>query len=384
MRGMTSRHHRERALVLAAVGGCLDAAWPVGGGLAHLDWAWILRRVRESSLGARFWSESLRSSRLASAVPTEVRAELEADAHATAAQNARLVHLALEAIAALQVEGIDALPMKGVAVCLVLPRYGATRPMSDVDLLVRPGDLERSVQALARVLPSSKLVRDYDGADRDAERALRDGVESLYTFFADDGAILELHHGLPGVHSAAAARAAFERAHLASIRGRGVLLPSLDDLLGSMCVHVLEHHGAGQRTMLLRHLSDVEELVGAGASAEGAKALYDTGGRDPVARSLRLLDQAKEEAHSSAAPRSVAGLAVDPGTEGRIRYWATNVGARVARVRAALGKYGLRAVLPTRKFMVTMYGPDAAGPKLPLAHLRRWAGILARAIRGQQ
>lgn len=375
-------HRRERALALAALAGVVDTAWPLRE-LSRVDWPWMLDRLRANALGARFWAQTQRTE-VAEAMPARIRELLERDAHETAARNALLVHVALEAIAALDTAGVTAMPMKGVALCAALPSYGAVRPMHDVDLLVRAEDLARAAHALRGVFPSETLVRDYDGLEREADEALRDEVENLYTFQSGDGTIVELHHAWPGVHSRTAVVTAFDRALPIVHRGRRVLVPSVDDLLGSACVHVLVHHGAADAAMLLRHVADVRALLDGGASPANARALYDVGGGDTVARSQRLLADAREEARHPGARRCPASIAFDPGVHGRIRTRARNLGARIARVWGGVRRQGLRAVLPSRAFMTGIYGKDAAGAKLPLFHLRRWGGILVRTLRGRR
>lgn len=383
MTGMAGSHARERALVLAALTGVLDRTWAAEGDLAGLDGGWLVDRLRTHALGALFWSEAVRAG-LERSLPGPVAELIQASAHETAAHNARLVHLALEASAALDAAGVASLPLKGAAICLVLPGYGAARAMSDVDLLVHPGDVAKAAQALAPTFRTTHLLRDYDGAERDAYAALRAGVASLYTCYAADGAVLELHHAPPGDPSLRAAEAAFERARPRTERGRQVLLPSLDDLLGAACVHVLVHHGVRDHTMLLRHVADVRVLVEGGASAERARALYDTAAAAPVARSLRLLEEARAEALGEGAPRSAASAALDPGARERLGHWSMKARRRLARAVDGLERGGLRALVPPRAFMVGLYGPAASGPKLPLLHLRRWGAIVTRVIRGRR
>jgi len=379
---VAAAHDRERALVLAALAGAVERAWPLEEGLEGLDWEWLLGRLGEHALGARFWAEAQAAGRLMAAIPPATRALLEADAEAVAAHGARLVHLALQASAALDAAGISSMPMKGVALLLGAPGFGAARAMSDVDLLVRPRDLRRAADALAPLFPSRKVEHEYDGAERDVDEALRGGIASLYTFCTADGAVLELHHAFPGVRAPGAAEAAFDRGRTLVHRCQAVRVPSLDDLLGSACVHVLEHHFGTERGMLLRHVADVRLLVASGASPERATALYDAGGGDTVARSLALLAGAREEACRRGAPRSVASLTLD-GLDAQVGSWARNLATRIDRIWGSARRHGLRTVFPPRSFMVGLYGPAAEGPGLPLLHLHRWGAILVRTLRGR-
>lgn len=377
-----SAHVRERALVVAALAGALEGAWAAEGDLSGVEWSWVLRQLRAHRLGARFWSEAQRAGLMPS-LPLAVREELEAEVQETAAHTARLLHLALEAGAALDRAGIPWLPMKGAALCVAAPAYGAARPMSDVDLLVHPRELSRAVEALRPRYPDVSLLRDYDGTDRSADEATRAAIQSAYTFHAEDGAVLELHHAFPGVPSRLGTEGAFERARAVVHRGRRVLVPSPEDLLGSACVHVLVHHGLRDPSMLLRHVADVCVLLAAGAPARRAQELYDVEGRDAVVRSLRLLAEAQGEARLRGGARSTVGVLLAPGLEGRLRQWAANSGWRLGEVLAGFRAHGVRAAFPPREFMVGLYGPAAAGARLPLLHLHRWGAILLRTFRGR-
>jgi hypothetical protein len=148
-------------------------------------------------------------------------------------------------------------------------------------------------------------------------------------------------------------------------------------------VHALVGEHAGDRRRLLRHLGDVAELVALGASAEVARARYDRDGRATVAGSFRALDEAREDARTRGRPLSEASVAVEPGAAGRVRGWAGRGRERARWMVRGFRQHGLAAVLPPRSFMVGLYGPSAAGPRLPLLHLRRWAGILLRAVKGK-
>ena len=374
-------HERERILVVAALAGVLAESWPVREGLAGLGWGWTLRRVGELELGARLWSELVRAGADRD-LSAAARAELERDAHETAALSALRAEAARRAGAALDDAGVPWMPMKGAALTLLAPEYGATRRALDVDLVVPPDDLERAGGALAA---SHRLVgeqRDYDGAQRDADAAMRDGVQHLYTFEGVGGVTLELHHAFPGLPRREVTAAIFSRATVVAERGRSVRVPALDDLLGTLCVHAVIHH-AGDRKLALRHLADVSELLARGASPEVARGRFDRWGGSSVAESMRALELAREEARTRGASPGAAGRAVEVSADDRVRAWGSRLRLRGARIVAGLRRSGLAAVLPPRRFMVALYGARANGIRLPLLHLHRWGAIVLRAISGK-
>jgi hypothetical protein len=65
--------------------------------------------------------------------------------------NHRLLQRAGRAVAALEDEGVETLLLKGGAIVAALGRGVGTRPMSDLDVLVRPRDAERALDVLSRL-----------------------------------------------------------------------------------------------------------------------------------------------------------------------------------------------------------------------------------------
>lgn len=378
---MAISHERERALVVAAVAGVMGESWPVRAGLAGLDWAWIVARLREHGIAGRFWAEAVRA-RIDGDIPAATRARLEDAAQNTAALTAQRRAAAVGAGEVLERAGVPWVALKGAALAFALPDYAATREFADVDLLVPPDALPRASAALAAVHPLTVEVRPYDGRARDATAATRDGVHALYAFRGRGDVPIDLHHVLPGLPSREVTEAVLGRAAPVAAGTRRVLVPSPEDLLGIACVHAVLHH-EGDRRIALRHLSDVSELVAAGASEDLARERYDVGGRLAVASSLRELAAAREDACVRGAPTSRASVALDPGFRGRVGERVALARGRGARIARGLRQHGLDAVLPPRSFMIGLYGPGATGARLPLLHLHRWVKILLRVVKGR-
>jgi hypothetical protein len=374
-------HERERVVLAAAAAGLLGESWPAREGLAGTDWTWILPRARELVMAARLWAELVRAG-LDGTVPAAAREALQAAAQETAAHAGFLAEAARRAGAALDGAGVRWMPIKGAALALVAPEYASTRVTSDVDLVVGPDDLRRASDALAGAFPLLGEVRDYDGAERDAAAAMRDGVQHLFSYVGPGGVRIELHHALPSLTRREITETVLSRATPVQRRGASVLVPGLDDQLGVLCVHALVHHES-ERTWLLRHLADVSELLARGASAEVARERYDRGGRLAVATSLRELEATRLEARVRGAPPSGASRAVEPGAGGRVGGWLEGVRWHAAWIARGLGRRGLAALVPSRSFMVSLYGPPASGARLPLLHVRRWGAILLRTIKGK-
>lgn len=134
-----------------------------------------------------------------------------------------------EALGALQVEGVEALVVKGGALCHLLYPEPGLRPMSDLDLLVRPDAIEPARQAL-RALGFAAL----QGGDSQPDKSLPTAGLKVDGVWVG----IELHYDL------------FEAAFDASM--------GLDDLTAEPLAFVLGENGPTARTLgwedLLWHL----------------------------------------------------------------------------------------------------------------------------------
>jgi hypothetical protein len=379
---MTVAHHRERALVLAAVTGVLERSWPLRDGLSAVDWQWLLSRVREFALPGRFWAELVRAG-VADAVPPPVCAELRTRVEDTAAWNGQLMAAALRAGTVLDAAGIPWLPMKGVALACSSPTYGAARHTGDVDLVVAPEVLARAADALGREFPSTKVQTGFDGEP--LTPAAADAIDALhvYSFCTQDGVTIELHHGLPLLaEDAGLTRAVMSSAVPSTLLKRRVLVPALDDQLGIVCVHAILVH-PGERVFTLRHLADAAELIALGAEPARAMARYDRGGRDAVARTCRELDAARRFATDPRAPECGATRVLEPtAAVERVVGYPHGVAAYVGGLLRKLRHGGWSAIVPSRSFLEERFGGDGRSHLLLALHARRIAAVLGTLFRG--
>ena len=146
----------------------------------------------------------------------------------SAARNAQLMQAAGDVVSRLASAGVPTLVLKGVPVIVRYYRDPALRPMSDVDLMVRPSDLLRALRILA-----------------DAGWTIQGGrtnprlLPFLYAFehLRPDRAKLDLHqylieHG----SSPQAERQLWERAERFDLLGQTCATPDPTDLLLHVCV----------------------------------------------------------------------------------------------------------------------------------------------------
>jgi hypothetical protein len=368
-------HERETTLAVAAVAGVLDRCWVVREGLERIDWGWLLARLDALGLGAIAFAEAERA-RISERLPAQVRDHLRRRAEELAAQNAQLLAAALRTGALLDAAAIPWMPMKGVALAIVAPEYSSSRLTSDFDVLVRPADLDRAAQVLRGALTLTAEAADYRGVTMRAEAA--GDTPHVFEFHTSDGVMVELHHGIPGLDARGTA-AFWSRSVERSVGGRTLRLPSPEDLLATLCLHVLVHHRR-ELGMLPRHLADVRALW----AVEVEEVDATTGGASAaVTESRRELDAAAAWAEARGRRRPLAARAVDPGLLDAASSVARRLTGLGERVRGRVGGSGLRAIFPDRAYLLRYFGGNAQQTPLWLLHPRRWARLIARTIRGK-
>ena len=161
--------------------------------------------------------------------------------------------------------GVDALFLKGIAVTLLAYGDPTVRHAKDIDVLVPPAAIEKTVS----LLRGSGYLPTFD---LDAVAPRRRALWSRYTKSMDwvhpeNGVLLELHwrltdapllHGVPGADG---------RQRVAIIPGRSIETLDADHLLAYLCVH-----GAAHGWMRLKWLADVYALLP--HEAAGCEAAY--------------------------------------------------------------------------------------------------------------
>ncbi len=144
------------------------------------DWDDLARRA--SSHGVQGWLA--RELRARSGVPRDFQLGLQSAALKTAGNHHHLLEEATSTLSLLETAGIEGLVLKGPAV--VERYYGdpTLRPYGDVDVLVRPGELERALSCLE--------AAGYVLADRNWEFLVEDLRGQLH-LTSPRGSVLELH-----------------------------------------------------------------------------------------------------------------------------------------------------------------------------------------------
>ena len=223
-------------------------------------------RVRELAGAVRDWPTVLelgRRHRLVPLVYTHLRAvaedvvpdaayaALRSEFTANAARNLALGVELLAVMELLDSHGIRALPYKGPTLAQCIYGSLAARQMKDLDILVRPADVERAVSLLA--------TREYRPITRVLAAARRLGLEYQCVLTRpSDATIIELHWSV--LPRAMAPPVALDdlwptRLHTAML-GRTLPSPSHEDMLVILCLHGAKHQWAR-----LEWICGVAELV---------------------------------------------------------------------------------------------------------------------------
>lgn len=147
-----------------------------------VNWDVILERSRAEGIHALLYTHLKGLEDVRARVPTAILAHLEASYRGNWARNVLLTERWAELMALLTRAGMDVITHKGMALIhTVYPDMGL-RPMADIDLLIRPGELptvERTLRAAGYRTP---------GESMEAEEAFRG-----YLDFVRDSTIIDLH-----------------------------------------------------------------------------------------------------------------------------------------------------------------------------------------------
>ncbi len=227
---------------------CLRAPDTVRGLCAHpeIDWP---RVVAEAGLHrvVSLTLEALQRSGAVAAghVPTAVLAELKRQRRHQVGLTVRLDAALAEILATLATRGVPVIVLKGVTLARLYPAL-ASRPRSDLDLLIDPADWPRAENTLVRMgyqlLEAAHVRRPL--------LSPRQSPEDRQYYRARDGLLVELHADYLGSGLRRPAdRAVWRRARTAGIAGLAVPIPMLSP--GDTFLHVTTHLQRHAYTRLL-------------------------------------------------------------------------------------------------------------------------------------
>ena len=153
----------NKRVALAQLSMCLQGHVP-----PHADWMSILDLANRGLATAQL-SAALLTSSDAGSVPSDVRVFLLDVQSRNRERNRRLVVQLCDSLRALNAVGVVPVLLKGIALWASRPVYELDRILTENDLLVRPADVQRSVDELKNAAFALTTQRPGSEAHVDAE-----------------------------------------------------------------------------------------------------------------------------------------------------------------------------------------------------------------------
>jgi hypothetical protein len=262
------------------------------------DWRAILALAGEQLLTPQLYN---RLDALRSGVPADVLSYVGEAHRRTRARNVRLSQTLADALTALNAAGVEPVLLKGCALWARTPPPACDRLISDLDLLVKPQEMQAAIDALVSagfgVLGDDRLTRDHDVV--------------VLGRPADVGAI-DLHQRPPGPRGAVE----ISDADLRSVRLEGgaakVLSPELQILTAAIHDQLHDAH-------FWRGGFDIRRLLDIAVIAEGSVDWARLAARCKTPQIGAALTAQLEAAHRIAAADIPEGMRA--GFWGRIHFW---------------------------------------------------------------
>ena len=231
----------NRRLVISALADGLHGRAPEAP-----DWMTLVEAANHALV-----TPALRRALAAEDIPEDVAAFMDLVAARNDERNARLRGLMLDATVVLNAAGVTPIYLKGMAVWAACSPQADSYPrmMSDVDLLVRPDEAERALEALTA--GGFKILERHAPHRHEVADLWREG----------DVGVLDLHRRPPGPPALGALfdREAGTRAAPWPGEAR---IPSPTHQVYLVCLHDMFHDGGFWRGGFdVRHLCDIADLA---------------------------------------------------------------------------------------------------------------------------
>lgn len=186
-------------------------------------------------------------------VPDPVAKEMARYRRSIGLRNIKLAGECARIIGALADSGIDAIPLRGVALAATLYGDVSLRSFGDLDILVRRPDVDAAID----VFRSIDVNPEEWFTGRAKRRLLRTNCE--WHFLSAEETSVELHWRIFGrkLHFARFERGLFTRSKRTTFMGREISV--LSDVDTAVMVSI--HHGGKHRWCELRHVCDFAQFV---------------------------------------------------------------------------------------------------------------------------
>lgn len=283
---------------------------------------------------------------------------------------------------ALAAETIPAIPLKGAFLAEAVYPHPAARPMSDVDVLVRPAERLRVDEVLRGL--------GYRRADDAHSWAFDVAYDAATSYDGTNGARVDVHWRVLNDPrygwNPAEAEAVWDRTVPITLAGEPSLALAPEDLVLSLAAHLAVHHGLSG----LVWYWDLKLVLDRWSSTLDGNALVARAGRWRVRGALALVLARLAELFSLPDVAAVTAARLAPrGPRAALARWL------VARRGAALQAFehvlpllltdrfvdvlraSRSAICPSPAWLRARYGADAASlPRAYLAHAARTASVL--------
>ena len=218
-------------------------------GLSELEWDSLVHESVRQGVAPLLYVR-LRAGALTTAVSVRASQMLHRLAIKSTLKSLTLQSELGAALRALRAEGIEVIVLKGAHLAGLVYADGAARPMRDVDLLVRRGDLRRAEATLCGLGYARYPGKDWDDSFR----------QHLPPLIRPGGVPIEIHWTIvnPKEPIEIDLNGLWERAQPGGIADVDVKVLSPEDLLLHLCVHAALHH---QLELGLRACWDILEVT---------------------------------------------------------------------------------------------------------------------------
>lgn len=329
----------------------------------------------------------LTSKRLACHLPDDVVQTLRDEYLRISVENLKIYRELDIVLRCLGRQGIPVMLLKGVHLARFLYPQQAARPMVDIDILVRPSDLDVATDVLLKA-----------GEFERSESVLSPETRALdrhETLISRSRIAVEIHRSVVAAHSDAtmATKAVWERAGLASLDGVETWVMTLEDLLLHVCSHAAHQHAfclgmifLCDIAVILEHsggMLDWDELATRAESWNAARGLWLTLRLARDVAGVAISDYTMERLRPDKASPSVVGWASERVMKGKNHLTAGAVSSTLSQFRAAgpmLPKirYIFCRLVPPREEVARSYHVREDSLRLPLCYLRRLGDLVPR------
>lgn len=217
-----------------------------------LNWEFISEAARSHNISQLLY-HNLKGLSNRSLIPLPVMEDLKNTYHETTARNMYLYAELQTILDAFHRAGLKAIALKGAALAgIVYPDIGL-RPMRDIDILVKEDELAAADRVMTEL--------DYSAADclKSLQWYRQNHFHMPPYRHAGKPVVVEIHWHFTGNSRSADIRKWWQRAVDKDLMGHRILVPSAEDMLIHLSVHLFNHRY--RKGFVLKSLCDIFETL---------------------------------------------------------------------------------------------------------------------------